>query len=380
MAGRVPRSRSTGEWASEYRSLATRIRSEFGPTLAGGSARSPSILEFHPGVACPASCTFCPTKGAKVYPKSRRGKPLAIDEIEGMLKDFALLGGKLLILSGGLEPLQGPAIETAELAAAIGLRVHLYTSGLSRELDRPAARRRLLASVERIRFSVNANVPETYRTIQAPSRRAGEDLETIRRRIELLIEGRRPGTQLGISFVVIPQNANELVPAALHWREVGADFFEGLADIDEDRPPAAEVGRALDTLRGLAQHGQLAPLAVRVSGRTGGAPPLGLPCAVPRVKVAVDPYGVVWRCCHVANPERGGDSLRLGDVREGNLASVLCSPGAEPSYTGCRTCPDWERTVNAVALALGPDRAASRVNTGTHAALRKPAGWSHSDT
>lgn len=338
-------------WAPEYRALAREMQRDL-PAPLSGAFVAPSVLELHTGRFCPAGCSFCPTSGPKLYAAGRRRSPLRHGELALLIKDFARLSGRLLVLSGGLEPLTGPALAAARLAREQGLRVHLYTSGLAPSLDRSEVRAQLLNSVDRVRFSVNAFRRQTYRSVQSPGHGGGrQDLDAVVCRIRCLLAERPrngPRTSIGISFVAIPANHRELSAAAGYWSRAGADFFDALIDIDCDHPAGIEVERALHQLRQRARRGGLAPLRVRVSGRAHGAPPLGLPCAAPRAKVAVDPYGRVWRCCHVANPERGRPGLCLGDLREDSIESILRSECAAPQSTGCRTCPDWERTFNAL--------------------------------
>lgn len=339
-------------WSAEYRELAQAMRGRWAAALDRRRAVAPAILEFHPGVSCPASCRFCPTHGDKVYPPERRRAPLEAVEIAAFVAEFAGMGGRALVLSGGLEPLTGPALETAECAAALGLGVELYTSGLSAKLDDPEQRRRLLADTNRIRFSLNGFSEASYRDVQLGGRNVRGGLARVLRRIaDLLRDRERLGrtTGIGLSWVVVPGNAAELPAALCHARQSGLDFFDVLTDIEGDAAVPSDLVQRLDELRLRVGQGELAPLAVRVSGRTGVAPALALRCAAPRVKPTVDPYGFVWRCCHTANPERGPSRLRIGDLRARSLAEILRSAEAAPLHTGCRTCPDFERTFNALA-------------------------------
>lgn len=343
-------SRDPDQWSHEYRELAGAIRSRYGYALLGRQ-RIPPILELHPGPSCPAGCRFCPTQGVKLYPAERRREPLSAEELRILVKDFAGLGGETLVLSGGLEPLTGPALAAASAAWEAGLEVHLYTSGLSALLDDPDERRVLLERVRRIRFSLNGMSTVTYGDVQLGGRPGSELLARLRRRIEALVRDRDDlgsMTSLGISFVVVDENASEVYDALDYCERLGLDFFDVLVDIGDDRAVPEGIGRVLQELRTRARRGQ-GRVSVRVSGRTGTAPARSSRCLAPRVKIAVDPFGFAWRCCHVANPEVSSPDLLLGDVRTQGLRAILHSKRAQPLETGCATCPDFERTFNALA-------------------------------
>jgi MoaA/NifB/PqqE/SkfB family radical SAM enzyme len=348
---RLVTSTDPGVWSAEYVALAARIRAEHGPALRARGAGAPTILELHPGLSCPASCGFCPTQGRKTYPRARAREPLSTDEIRAIIGQFAQLGGRLLVLSGGLEPLAGPALPAAEWARAHGLSVHLYTSGLAPLLDDPERRARLVDAVDRVRFSLNGMSAPVYRDVQLGGRRSGE-LARVLGRIEQVARTRterRAIVEIGLSLVAGPRNLSDLDPALDRARALALDFFDVLLDIEGDGSAEPGLARSLARVRERAAAGAFAPLRVRVSGRTGVAPMLAPLCAAPRAKVAVDPFGRVWRCCHVANPEIGGELAEIGDLRAGDLASVLSAERLAPRRMGCATCPDFERTFNALA-------------------------------
>ena len=346
----LPVSGDPAAWSPEYRELSGRIRSVYRGALVRGG-RVPPILEIHPGPACPAGCRFCPTRGAKLYPPERRREPLSAEELRILVKDFAALGGETLILSGGLEPLGGPAIPTATSAAEAGLEVHLYTSGLSAVLDDPEERRALLASVRRVRFSVNGMSEATYGDVQLAGRAPTRLLARVSDRLAVLVRDRSrlgASTAIGLSFLATSANVAELESALELCDRLELDFFHALVDIIGDVAVAPEVARSLEALRRRAADRRGKGPAVRVSGRTGTAPARTGHCIASRVKVAIDPFGMAWRCCYVANPEVASAELLLGDVRKNGLRAVLHA-AATPVATGCATCPDFERTVNALA-------------------------------
>jgi len=344
-------SRDPDAWSPEYRELAGRIRSRYGSAIARRRP-VPPILEIHPGPSCPAGCRFCPTQGAKLYPPERQREALSAEELRILVKDFAVLGGETIVLSGGLEPLSGPAVATAVAASEAGLEVHLYTSGLSALLDDPDERRALLLSAHRIRFSVNGLSEASYGDIQLAGRPGARLLARVQRRLEALVEDRDAlgaTASIGLSFVAVAGNVGEVGAALEYCEQLGLDFFDVLVDItgDGDAPP--EFLPVLEGLRRREEERGAGGPRIRVSGRTGTAPARARRCAAPRVKVAIDPFGYAWRCCYVANPELSSPDLLLGDVRTRGLRAVLDSEALEPLETSCATCPDFERTVNVLA-------------------------------
>lgn len=340
-----------GDWSPEYRELAAGIEARFGSAIRGRPP-VPPILELHPGPSCPAGCRFCPTRGTKLYPPERRRAPLSAEELRILVKDFAVLGGETVVLSGGLEPLAGPAVATAVACAEAGLEVHLYTSGLSAVLDDPDERRALLRSAARIRFSVNGLSEASYADVQLGGGPRGRLLGRVQDRIEALLRDRaglRGATPaIGMSFLAVADRAAEVGATLDYCERIGLDFLDVLVDITGDREVPPALAAQLDALRRLSGRRQ-GRLVVRVSGRTGTAPALARRCAAPRVKVAVDPYGFAWRCCYVANPELSSPDLLLGDVRADGLRAVMQSEALEPRETRCASCPDFERTLNSLA-------------------------------
>jgi MoaA/NifB/PqqE/SkfB family radical SAM enzyme len=349
-AAALPASRDPNAWSAEYRDLARRIRSDHGDLVRGGGRVQP-ILEIQPGSVCPASCRFCPTQGAKIYPPERHRAPLGEEELRLLVKEFAAFGGETLILSGGLEPLAGPAIPTAAAAAEVGLAVHLYTSALSAALDDPAERRTLLASTRRIRVSLNGLSEGTYGEIQLGGRAGGTLFARVMARIEALACDRlrlASPAELGISFLATEANFAEVDAALELCDRLGLDFLAVLVDIVGDRAVPPDVRVALDAFRRrVAERGPGGP-AVRVSGRTGTAPARTGRCFASRVKIVIDPFGLAWRCCFVAAPEAALPELLIGDVRAEGLRAVF-DAAQRPVETGCATCPDFERTVNVLA-------------------------------
>jgi MoaA/NifB/PqqE/SkfB family radical SAM enzyme len=225
---------------------------------------------------------------------------------------------------------------------------------LSPVLDDRDERRRLVSSVCRVRFSVNGASEQVYAAVQLSGRRLRGLLARVLGRIEDVVQDRHDlgaDILIGLSFVVVPQNWHELEEVVRCGQRLGVDFLDVLVDIEGDAAIAPEAKNTLDALRQRARRGEFGALRVRVSGRTGTAPALTPLCATPRLKVAVDPFGYVWRCCHTANPEHGSPAFRIGDLRAQSLGAILRSSRVTPLATGCRTCPDFERTFNALVHA-----------------------------
>lgn len=130
-----------------------------------------------------------------------------------------------LVLNGIGEPLLNPDLEDfirlARQAMPAGSWIGFQTNGLLLTEERAVSL--VKAGLDRICLSVDASSPDTFRTM-----RDGGELHDIDLAFKALTRAReecsRAGLQIGIEFVVMRSNLNEL-PAALRWAAArGASF------------------------------------------------------------------------------------------------------------------------------------------------------------
>lgn len=311
-----------------------------------GQRQGPHVLELHPGTSCPLRCGFCYNRGAWTYGEDP-GEPMAGPELARLLDRHVESGGRELIISGGLEPFDSPHAHTVlELARARQLPTSVYTNGVS-PLMGPVTMVLLARSATQVRFSVNAATPETYRRVHRPTRRVQGGLALVRRRVQQLLVARAGVVlpRVGISFLVTAQNYQEIQAAAQLWAGEGVDFISFRADAQEAADFDADGCRqATSALAELTGQGRVGGMAVRITDRLfGPGAPTARRCAAHRVKVVVDPYGRVWRCCLGAQPGRQRARFYLGDLRDRPLNEVL---DEAPEVKHCRRCTDFELMLN----------------------------------
>jgi hypothetical protein len=313
------------------------------------------ILEFHPGTACSLQCVFCYRGGADYGGGSR---PLSVTRIEHLIDEFAALGGRELFVSGGLEPLSRPEATLAALrcAHARQLRVRLYTNGMATALREPAVRGALVAHADWIRFSKHGISEHVFRKVERPRARnarlkaAIDNFAGLRR-----WRGTCDRPELGVAFLVVPQNVHELFSAGCFWRDVGADFLDVRVDMTTGLSAMDNVQSVLADFGAQAAVGRFDPLRVSLrdepAGRAARQPSY---CWVPRVKPVVDPWGVVWACCLRAQPGFRPRWARMGDLRLKSLEEILRQVQTRLPLRHCDECTAWERHYNRACETAAP--------------------------
>jgi len=308
--------------------------------------RGPAILEMHPGTSCPLDCTFCFRQG-KGYGAAR--PPLDTGNVDDLLNEFLALGGRTLNISGGLEPLNRPAVVCQALmtASRLGLNSKVYTNGVAPALSRPRVREVLACYANELRFSIHGITEATFWAVERPASRH----TTLKTAIDnvLAVARVRPlgrGARIGVGFVVGPLNVAELMPAAEFWRDKHIDFLDIRADINAAGTLPTSVKRALDLFCRQVEASCFAPLKVHIGDRIHGEPSFPAYCYAPYEKLVVDPFGIVWTCCRLAHPGLRPSWARMGDLSVESLATVTervwnCLP-----LPHCSVCTPWESDFN----------------------------------
>lgn len=174
----------------------------------------PFPIDWHvyPSNRCNHSCEFCLfIQNGEQDNGAQLGRQALLQYVE----DAARLGGTLVHFSGGGEPLVNThTLEAMQRATARGLAVALSTNG--RLLTPEVAR-----TVDFIRVSLNAGMRATHDRINHHFR-PGSDWDAILEAIRESAPHRR--RDLGLAFVVTPQNADEIYLFCQTAADVGADF------------------------------------------------------------------------------------------------------------------------------------------------------------
>lgn len=351
----------------------------------------PDYLELHLGPACQCACRFCWRWAKAAWEQGDLGhyrkdinslsaqsaaacrdpaQLLDLAQVRDLLREFKENGGRQLYLSGGLEYFTSTIAEGAIRAAAeAGFEaVHLYTNGVANCFDNTEFVELLLASTASIRFSLHAATPETYADVQMPHRApapAAQVFETVKARVEKLVQTRermRSRTKtatVGVAFLVLGRNLDELEDALDWMRKAGVDDCDIRVDMREEAAwfTAEETERLkaiVGRIRERVEQGCYQPL--RVNARIDATADIRAAvkeqavrrCRVAFKKPAVDPWGFVWYCCYRAHPSLQEPEFLLGKYPQQSLTQILQNAlGWRCPRAHCRDCTDWEMAFNA---------------------------------
>jgi MoaA/NifB/PqqE/SkfB family radical SAM enzyme len=303
-----------------------------------------SIMEIHPGPRCNLNCLFCYRRG-RHYQVQR---PLiSAQRIQSLMAEFAAQGGRQVNLSGGVEPFTRPDLCLAALRSARtwGLETYVYTNGACEALQEEPMCLLLALLATQVRFSIPALREQTYRAVVRPGRDA-VPLPQVKSLVHRLVHAtERTPTQVGVSFVVIEENAAELWDAAQYWREVGVDFLDVRFDVTAAAGSHEQENEVVRHLQDAAQEGRFEPLRVNIGEQTEGRS-FASKCWAPREKIVVDPFGLVWSCCLLAHPGLRPSGGCLGDITTSSLEEIVQRINDEFPRPHCRRCTPWEAKYN----------------------------------
>lgn len=280
------------------------------------------------------------------------------DRLVQVVRQFADIGGEALYISGGMEPFSRPAASCAALSQgrASGLRVRVYTNGVAQALSQTRVQRMLATMASEVRLSIHAATRATYDIVHRPiSGRSGWD--TALRNVVALARRKRAGggARIGVCFLVLPENAHELVPAARLWASIGVDFMDIRADARGYNDPASIITTQVETLRREATSGQLGVLRVSIGDHLTRERTFAEQCLAPLAKLVVDPYGWVWTCCYQSQPGCRPDWARVGDLTTQTLAEIASWLPARLPLRHCQICTPWEAAFNQSVYGLAKD-------------------------
>jgi len=181
----------------------------------------PTHVEIELTNRCNYSCVHCLQP---VRAKDCTQGDVSFNAFERIIAQFPR--ATRVLLSGIGEPLLHPLL--FEFAALTRRRLPSTTIAIETNgalLDRETAGRLLASDVNEVIVGIDAAFPKTYRKV-----RRGGSLDTVQRNLCDFVEMRKSAgskkTFLGLSYVMLEENENELVPFVEHAAEIGADFIE----------------------------------------------------------------------------------------------------------------------------------------------------------
>jgi MoaA/NifB/PqqE/SkfB family radical SAM enzyme len=307
--------------------------------------KCPIILEFHPGVSCRLNCGFC-YRNTNTYNSSY--ELISNDCLKKLIYEFAVLGGQELYISGGLEPFSVylTVCHALLLAHNAGLKTRVYTNGTEPALQKGWVQELLVCTTAQIRFSVHARSVNTYSEITG-IRNAKTTFALVKENILSLLE-RKDGYKplIGIGFLVLPENINELIEAAEFWRDMGADFFDLRFDSVTELSACPEISQEVSHFRCLADLNHFSPMQVNIGDFAHGKPRFASQCYAPFQKLVVDPFGLVWGCCLQAQPGYRPTWAKLGDLKSDFISVIIEGIRNRFPRSHCLQCTPYEAQFN----------------------------------
>lgn len=177
---------------------------------------SPVYVEYSPVGNCNHRCIFCAYDYIG-YQSRRLDRTKTLESI----KAFAQLGVKAMLFAGEGEPLLHKEIDDFFITAyEHGVSVGVYTNGVLLTPQRVA---KVLDKLAFVRISLNAGTKESYQAIHRC-----DDFDRVIKNIIYAVDFKRKNnitTDIGLQFVVIPENLDTLIPLAKLGADLGVDYL-----------------------------------------------------------------------------------------------------------------------------------------------------------
>ncbi|MEU2779937.1 radical SAM protein [Streptomyces sp. NPDC007162] len=293
---------------------------------SGKRLSSPLVVDLDPTTVCDLACPECIS--SQVLHHGQIGK----DRIVRLAHELAESEVRAVILIGGGEPLLHRSIgEIIEVLHGAGIQLGLVTNGtqIHRHIDH------LSTMLSWVRVSVDAGSAGTFQTFR-PSRGKHSAFPQVIDNMRLLAS-RKQG-RLGYSFLLMQRfdedgkvtasNYDEVYQAGVLAREIGCDYFEVKAMLDEDHYTVNQSAGDIELVE--TQVARLRELqddsfhilhssnwqAVR-RGSDPVQPKDYRTCAVTELRTTITPTGVFVCPYHRGNPKG-----RIGDISQTTFAEM----------------------------------------------------------
>lgn len=268
---------------------------------------------------CNFDCVFCDSKFyntiPRVFPKDVLFR--IVDELHTMGVDSVLLCGD------GAEPLLHPDfVEVASRLHSYGCSLGVYTNG-SYYND---AILNELKKFDFVRISLNAGTSETYQRVHGI-----KNDDQFAKTLEFVKKVTRMNQNVGVSFLIIEDNINEMYTAASLCKELGVRFIEFKPAYRKDYSVDDFMFSKKDTIieeihlcQSLAAPSYSVILNNQLSGHIDSLSQTALtvldtprPCKVSKFRLVISPSGY-----YLCTPHRGKKEYRLGDPFHDTIEQV----------------------------------------------------------
>lgn len=201
----------------------------------------PLYVEISPVGSCNHRCLFCAYDFIG-YPNRR----LETERTLKLLDEFADVGLRSILFAGEGEPLLHPDLAILiNHAKNNAIDVGLFTNGQLLTSEKIKA---ILPALTFVRFSFNGGNAESYARVHQVKAHAFDT--TISAIQESVAFKKEHGLEaaVGAQFVVIPENIDSLVDAAVTLRDAGVDYLAVKPFVHQHEQQGYQMNESLDTM------------------------------------------------------------------------------------------------------------------------------------
>ena len=194
-----------------------------------GERIAPIYVRIKPTNRCNQNCYYCHYK----YPYLELDQYYPTDEIKQekmleIIQDFKDIGVKAVTFSGGGEPLLYPYIEQSmEAVLNAGIDLSIITNGSLLE----GKKAELLSGAKWVRISQESGCPKTYSKIRGVKE---ESFHKLCENIKKFAKIKHSDCELGVNFVIGPDNHQEVYQAGKLMQELGCNHIKYTALMSND--------------------------------------------------------------------------------------------------------------------------------------------------
>jgi len=350
------------------------------PWKGGRAEAGPLLGTVIVSYACNYRCTFCELPQRSIRRRKEGWREFDTEGWKSILRGFAALRTAGVGFTGGEPFARRDCADLLEYSLSLGMVTHVNTNG--HLLDDPLVDRLVGMGLDSVNVSLDGATAATHDRLRGHP----GSFERVTDRVAALARARdrraagprgRRRTRIGITSVLTPDNAEEVVALADLAERLGADslgfipmhdYMGGVAldHVAPPRPWAGRMARAVEDLRRLKQErtilenseGYLALFPRCFEGR-----PSPLRCHAPETSLVVDCYGRVFPCVPLSEVDEPigrvtGEGLAGFWKSEAYAASRRGLAACRACYWNCHTEMNllWQRAPSAVAAHAGNGR------------------------
>ncbi len=318
-------------------------------------------LEVHPALFCNLRCVFCYSKGQGVYRyiHEKGRNPLTINQWKQIIEEAKDLGVSKIAISGGYEPFKaGETLGIIDHAHNLEIPIEIYTNGtIPLTSEKPVWD--TLQKLTAIHLSFRGTNPETHAKV---TRSTPQSYQILLENFQKLLASKKKGeleAKITVSFFVHKDNISsisEIIQLAEGVDSINfsSDNYEGLkhslskqqfTDLQKElhsvQPYILGYKKPVVTLNDdlwmLYQKDKNKPTNPLIQNYL---------CYNSFIRPTINPFGDVYRCCLVAQPNFDLKHTKLGTVDQNHsLKQILQRAISHPLYTkNCIKCNPSEKT------------------------------------